>query len=682
MKDPIKQSLDKIRLIESEENTGYSWNQFSNDVKAAGKGALHGYTGGIDDNALAAVYAITGNEPNYKTALQNQMANTANVKANSSNFGKSKFNVYDAGDLAGTAAMAFRGPFSSNPSKVGKVSGILGSHPAGIAANLIGSGGAHIIKKLWDKHVTGTKASQGEIDQLARMSPEKIAKIQDILGVERSGEVDVATLKGIEKYGSIPKLNDVKESDELILDEALEELNLRLFEKIFEDEIMDAKIPSWVSKLFGKSDKPNSIIARNLDEPVKTATPDPKLGNLEPVAGKPDPKLGNSEPVAGKPDPKLGNSEPVAGGRQDPKWIPDPETQAQIDAARAANPPPRSPWDPGPEVQAIIDAEKAAKRSPEIPKAGTPVPGKPGWVYTGKTNPNGNGRPMVKKQATTEPAAELPKSTAEPKPFQPGKRASEKTKSRPAPTEKPDDEISPSRLQTLSGARKAEDETGTAVKAGNEPTQTVTTNPDGTTSVRVASDGGSTTFNFNIQNSVAVGQQQAEKLAANPAVSPGAAQQLGTAVGDLEQTGKISKILDWIKRYKGFTWAAASISAIAGTWTVQQGFGPYSTNDSNKDETPPATAPTTPAAEPTTPAAEPAAEPAPEGAPSAADLKKRISELTVREQKSTDPEEKNIIKQLIRILNLPNPDEKDLEQRSALEDILATHFKPKVDLDP
>jgi hypothetical protein len=81
----------------------------------------------------------------------------------------------------------------------------------------------------------------------------------------------------------------------------------------------------------------------------------------------------------GRKDPVLGNLEPVAEGRWDPSWIPDAETQTKIDAARAANPPPKSPWAPSPEVQAIIDAEKARANTPRstsqwgAPKFGDPI---------------------------------------------------------------------------------------------------------------------------------------------------------------------------------------------------------------------------------------------------------------------------------------------------------------------
>ena len=73
---------------------------------------------------------------------------------------------------------------------------------------------------------------------------------------------------------------------------------------------------------------------------TNSTTPEPKLGNPEPV-GKPEPKLGNPEPVAGKPDPKLGN----------------------------------------PTVQP--------------PKAGTPVPGTPGYEFTGEVD--AKGRPKARK---------------------------------------------------------------------------------------------------------------------------------------------------------------------------------------------------------------------------------------------------------------------------------------------
>ena len=98
-------------------------------------------------------------------------------------------------------------------------------------------------------------------------------------------------------------------------------------------------------------------------------------------------------------------------GRQDLRWIPDAETQTKIDAARAANPPPKSPWDPSLEVQAIIDAEKAAKKSPEIPKAGTPVPGTPGYEFTGEVD--ARGRPKAKKivQAAADATSTAGKAT-------------------------------------------------------------------------------------------------------------------------------------------------------------------------------------------------------------------------------------------------------------------------------
>jgi len=82
--------------------------------------------------------------------------------------------------------------------------------------------------------------------------------------------------------------------------------------------------------------------------PASTTNPptttEPKLGNVEPVAGKPELKLGNVEPVAGKPEPKLGNVEPVG------------------------TPP---------------------------PKAGTPVPGTPGYEFTGEVD--AKGRPKARK---------------------------------------------------------------------------------------------------------------------------------------------------------------------------------------------------------------------------------------------------------------------------------------------
>ena len=658
MKDPIKQSLDKIRLIESEENTGFDWGDTLSSIgkfakgkgdslRAGLNGLSHGLTYGLDDNALAATNSFLGNEPDYKTALQNQMANNADVRSKAPN-------AYAVGNLAGTAASALGGPARLLPRGIGKAVGreklgpfALSGFPAGVASTALANGLTNAAMNQWSKHMTGTKVTQSELDQLAKLPTKEIKKIQAILKVDQTGEVDFDTVKGIEKHGGIPKNikeNFIKKSDELILDEALEELNLRLFEKIFENEITEIKLPPWASKLFGKSDKPNSIIARNLDEPVKTATPDPKLGNLEPVAGK--------------PDPKLGNSEPVAGGRQDPKWIPDSETQAKIDAARAANPPPKSPWEPSPEVLATINAinaekaAKAAKSLPEIPKAGTPVPGKPGWIYTGKTNPNGNGRPMVKKQATTEPAAELPKSTAEPKPFQPGKRASERPKAEPTPKQNP---------------RPEPDEVDDIMKNANIKPQETTPQSAGT-----SSNSGGIIINGNDNSIIIKGQDEAIEVVKK--ANPAAGAELEAARNESTKTGRIDKLKQWMSKWGNVGWMSSVTLLLGAEWFAQLFIGPWFSKPKEDDaETPPAPAPA-PRPNPTS-TTEPAAEPAPEGAPSAADLKKRISELTVRGQKSTDPDEKNIIKQLITILNLSNPDEKDLEQRSALETILATHFK-------
>ena len=573
MKDPIKQSLDKIRLIESEENTGskentgFDWGKTLSSIgkfakgkgdslRAGLNGLSHGYSYGLDDHGLAAANSFLGNEPDYKTALQNQMANNADVRSKAPN-------AYAVGDLAGTAGSALVGPARLLPRGIGKAVGreklgpfSLSGFPAGFASTVLANGLTSAAMNQWSKHMTGTKVTQSELDQLARLPSNEIKKIQAILKVDQTGEVDFDTVQGIEKHGGIPKNikeNFIKKSDELILDEALEELNLRLFEKIFENEITEIKLPPWASKLLGKSDKPNSIIARNLDEPVKTATPDPKLGNLEPVAGK--------------PDPKLGNSEPVAGGRQDPKWIPDSETQAKIDAARAANPPPKSPWDPGPEVQAIIDAEKAAKRSPEIPKAGTPVPGKPGWVYTGKTNPNGNGRPMVKKQATTEPAAELPKSTAEPKPFQPGKRASERPKAEPTPKQNPKPES---------------DELDDIMKNANIKPQETTPQPVGASS----SSGGITVIGDNATINVK-GQDAAIEVVKK--ASPEAGAELQAANNEAAKTGRIDKLKQWISKWGKVGWMSSVTLLLGAEWFALLFIGPWFSKSKDDDaETPPA----------------------------------------------------------------------------------------------
>jgi VIT1/CCC1 family predicted Fe2+/Mn2+ transporter len=84
MKDPIKESLDKIRLLESHQVDEYSWRQGADDAHAALRGITHGLSLGFDDNILAGIDSLTGNEPDYKTALRKQMANTADIKSKAS----------------------------------------------------------------------------------------------------------------------------------------------------------------------------------------------------------------------------------------------------------------------------------------------------------------------------------------------------------------------------------------------------------------------------------------------------------------------------------------------------------------------------------------------------------------------------------------------------------------------
>ena len=247
MKDPIKESLDKIRLIESQQiNEEYSKgfvSQLAKDAHAAGSGLIHGVTGGFDDHAFAGIDTLTGLQPDYKTALQNQMANTANIKAKASgtNFKDPIFkkdwnpDVYDAGHVIGSAFLPF---------KYTKFGGFEKKMPAMIG----GDWASNALNKL------SAGISQDEVDALARMSPEEIKKQQAKLGVAQTGKVDLATVKAM-AASKVAKENLIKDSDELILDEALQELNSKLFQNFDEKEIREGALDFFrkIRGMWGKS---------------------------------------------------------------------------------------------------------------------------------------------------------------------------------------------------------------------------------------------------------------------------------------------------------------------------------------------------------------------------------------------------------------------------------------------
>ena len=231
MKDPIKDSLDKIRLIESQEIDEYSMNQLGTDASAAARGFGHGLSFGFDDNIRAGLDKLSGREKDYKTALQKQMANTADLKtkASSAEFKNPfhdtwignklgaektfKVSPYDAGEFAGFAAVPIPGSIGAKAignaatkgigkvaskgvaNTVGKGVGAVGGVGLGLGANVGTSIGADMAKNAVDKSVTGIP--QSYIDFLSKAPPDELRQIQVAYGAPETGKMDAATIKAL-----------------------------------------------------------------------------------------------------------------------------------------------------------------------------------------------------------------------------------------------------------------------------------------------------------------------------------------------------------------------------------------------------------------------------------------------------------------------------------------------------
>ena len=226
MKDPIKDSLDKIRLLESQQVDEYSADQLGTDANAALRGFGHGLSFGFDDNIRAGLDRVTGQEKDYKTALQKQMAKTADLKAKASSTkfnitnpftgNKHEFNpsVYDAGELGGfaannlipgsigakaigNAATKGIGKVASKgiANTVGKGVGTVGGVGLGLGANVGASVGTGMAKDVIDTSVTGV--GQALVDRLAKMNPEFLKSLQSQLKVAPSGKLDSDTLNAL-----------------------------------------------------------------------------------------------------------------------------------------------------------------------------------------------------------------------------------------------------------------------------------------------------------------------------------------------------------------------------------------------------------------------------------------------------------------------------------------------------
>jgi hypothetical protein len=286
MKDPIKDSLDKIRLLESQQVDEYSVDQLGTDASAAARGFGHGLSFGFDDNIRAGLDRLTGQEKDYKTALQKQMAKTADLKAKASSaefnnpfhdtwignkLGAEKtFKVspYDAGELGGFAANTLIpgsigakaignaatkgiGKVASKgvANTVGKGVGTVGGLGVGLGANVGAAVGTGMAKNAIDSSVTGV--GQQLVDRLARMNPEILKQLQSHLQVTPSGKIDTKTLNALSGL-------QLTESKRISILSELERINelapgsgtaAKEIEKIAGNSTADATIQTLLSRL-------------------------------------------------------------------------------------------------------------------------------------------------------------------------------------------------------------------------------------------------------------------------------------------------------------------------------------------------------------------------------------------------------------------------------------------------
>ena len=269
MKDPIKDSLDKLRLLESQQVDEYSMDQLGTDASAAARGFGHGLSFGFDDNIRAGLDKVSGREKDYKTALQKQMANTADLKAKASSTkfnvtnpftgNKHEFNpsVYDAGELGGFAANTLIpgsigakaignaatkgiGKVASKgiANTVGKGAGTVGGVGLGLGANVGASVGTGMAKDVIDTSVTGV--GQQLVDRLAKMNPEILKSLQSQLKVAPSGKLDSDTLNALSGIS----LKETRKHKGKILSE---------LERINESNAVTAEMAKGLEKVLGIS---------------------------------------------------------------------------------------------------------------------------------------------------------------------------------------------------------------------------------------------------------------------------------------------------------------------------------------------------------------------------------------------------------------------------------------------
>jgi hypothetical protein len=214
----------------------YSLDQFQTDVGAVGRGGADGLLFGTADNIVAGVDTGVGQlgkalgqdwgASDYKTNLQNQQAQTAYAKKNSSTTpswqgydsipawvplagkGQHDINMYDVGNIAGSVTGAAgiaskvgttvtRAAANSALKKAGvdvtKGVGKYAVPTAGVAGDFSAQlGAAHAVgagKEVLDKAVSGF--AQSQIDSLARRTPVQIQWLQQNLNLKFGTNIPV-----------------------------------------------------------------------------------------------------------------------------------------------------------------------------------------------------------------------------------------------------------------------------------------------------------------------------------------------------------------------------------------------------------------------------------------------------------------------------------------------------------